>query len=269
MTKLSWFPFYTRDFFNDEKVKLFTLRQIGAYLVLLSHQWDEGSIPPLPLCQVMLTLAHEPDAEVARQEIAVVFKQCFVKHPTLKQRWMNQRLERIRQEKHEKYQSFRRRGSKGGMMNRSSLAQAELQPGSSLAQAELKPGSTTQIQIQTQNKIKKKKRGTELSQPDPWTLTETMTTYAHEKGMTPSTISNEFEACKTHHLESRFTQVGWDRQVWQTWVLRWISFGRKQAEPRPRLLDTSTRHKIEEKDLVGPPPEVLEAISRIGRAIPA
>ena len=45
MTKLPWFQFWGRDFFEDERVKLMSNAQIGMYLKLLQHQWIEGSVP--------------------------------------------------------------------------------------------------------------------------------------------------------------------------------------------------------------------------------
>ena len=45
MNKLHWFPFYYRDFFDDETVKLMSHAQVGMYIKLLAHQWHEGSIP--------------------------------------------------------------------------------------------------------------------------------------------------------------------------------------------------------------------------------
>jgi hypothetical protein len=51
--------------------------------------------------------------------------------------------------------------------------------------------------------------------------------------MTPSTIAIEFEKCRVHHQESLFTMLGWERQVWQTWVLNWITFGRTQSAMAP------------------------------------
>ena len=43
--KLPWFPFYFLDFHNDEKVKLMGPATRYIYIMLLSHQWQEGSLP--------------------------------------------------------------------------------------------------------------------------------------------------------------------------------------------------------------------------------
>jgi hypothetical protein len=78
------------------------------------------------------------------------------------------------------------------------------------------------------NQPKKRKSNTH-PMPDNWILNVTMTAYAASKGMTPVTFSHEFEHCKMRHGESRFTDKGWASQVWQTWVLNWVKFGKKQV----------------------------------------
>lgn len=39
------FQFYARDFLADGKVRLMSCEEVGAYLLLLLHQWTEGEIP--------------------------------------------------------------------------------------------------------------------------------------------------------------------------------------------------------------------------------
>jgi hypothetical protein len=49
---LAWFPFYTRDWFTDVKVRLMGPVARAYFLELLRTQWDEGSIPaPAPACE--------------------------------------------------------------------------------------------------------------------------------------------------------------------------------------------------------------------------
>ena len=43
--ELPYFPFYPADFFGDENVRLMDPYEIGVYLMLLCHQWQQGSIP--------------------------------------------------------------------------------------------------------------------------------------------------------------------------------------------------------------------------------
>jgi len=74
-----------------------------------------------------------------------------------------------------------------------------------------------------------KKKSEAHAMPDDWSLTDAMQVYAIKKGMTMLTIAHQFEHCRTHHAQHRFTAKGWSAQVWQTWVLNWISFGAKQV----------------------------------------
>jgi len=45
---LPYFPFYPRDFRESETVQVMTLEERGAYIMLLCHQWENGSIPSSP-----------------------------------------------------------------------------------------------------------------------------------------------------------------------------------------------------------------------------
>ena len=65
--------------------------------------------------------------------------------------------------------------------------------------------------------------------PEEWNLSVYMRDYAKRYGMSTDTTEHEFQHCKTHHLDSEFTDRGWESQVWQTWVLNWVKFGRKQV----------------------------------------
>lgn len=148
--KLPWMPFYGADFFADETVKLCSLRQHGIYLYLLWHQWQEGSIPCLELCQrfpVFLAdpLSASPDAV---HDVELIHSACFSKHPTLKQRFFNERLEAIRNEQLEKMEKIHDRAVKGG------LAKAQLKQSLSTAQAE--PKHTLSYANQSQKKKEKK-----------------------------------------------------------------------------------------------------------------
>ena len=48
------FQWYPKDFESDEVVKLMNLEEIGAYFVLLNHEWLNGSIPADEDCLVRL-----------------------------------------------------------------------------------------------------------------------------------------------------------------------------------------------------------------------
>src|SRR4051812_36641926 len=142
ITRLPWFPFYGRDFFGDEKVKLFTLRQIGIYLSLLWHQWEHGSIPSASECakfpmlqadlhqtlvnaqlfdEVAPELAAKFSAilraslQLAKSELTDVHSYCFKACPVDNSRFLNSRLEEIRQEQNEKDLINQERARKGGI----------------------------------------------------------------------------------------------------------------------------------------------------------
>lgn len=148
MTKLPWLPFYGRDFFNDEQVKLLTLRQIGIYMVMLWHQWEHGSIPDRVSCGCWPILAYDrlddylkgqeksPGSmfEVTSQDTSSrlaenditdewttlewdikVAHQFFNPLKTEKGRFVNPRLELIRNEQ----LAVKQRQSEGGKRNRS------------------------------------------------------------------------------------------------------------------------------------------------------
>jgi hypothetical protein len=43
--KLDYMPFFGRDFYFDDKVKVLTDRQEAWYMRLLWHQWEHGVVP--------------------------------------------------------------------------------------------------------------------------------------------------------------------------------------------------------------------------------
>lgn len=163
--KLPWLPFYGRDFYLDEKVRLLSLRQEAIYLRLLWLQWEEGSIPEVAACQSLpefrvplyedrqsTNAQPELDAEVEHVHLA-----CFQSHPTLSERFINLRLEKVRAEQIEKTDKIHNRALKGG------LALAQLKQSLSTAQAKLKPSGSSAIQSQKQieKKIKSLKSSEE------------------------------------------------------------------------------------------------------------
>lgn len=106
---MPWFPFYGRDFFNDEFVKTLTLRGIGIYLYLLWHQWEHGSIPDVPECtqfpivksDAFDDFQYTPTKECNRQETTLealerIHNERFQPHDQLKDRFINKRLEEVR-----------------------------------------------------------------------------------------------------------------------------------------------------------------------------
>ena len=156
MNKLPWFPFYGRDFYLDEKVRLLSLRQEAIYLRLLWLQWEEGSIPKVESCQLFpefrVTMLDDRFSENAQgdldAEVEHVHLSCFQAHPTLPDRFQNPRLEIIRSEQIERATKIHERASKGGK------ALAKLRQSLCTTQEDLKHGISNAIQSQKQ--IKKK-----------------------------------------------------------------------------------------------------------------
>lgn len=181
MQKPSWFPFYGRDFFGDEKVKMFNLRQIGIYITLLWHQWEEGSIPSLKICHLLPVLSADKLSRELSHELTCVYRRCFTPHPTLRARWINPRLEQIRAEQAAKYESFRARGAKGGRGNLASPATAEVKLSFSSAKAEGKQSdsdSSSSSFHQNEKTQKKLSRAQRLADLDAFSLTEELRDWA-------------------------------------------------------------------------------------------
>lgn len=88
--------------------------------------------------------------------------------------------------------------------------------------------SSESLRLQKYREDKKKKEKKKM--PENWNLSENMKAYGLKNGMSTLTVQHEFEKCRTYHLESEHTDLGWESRVFKTWVLNWISFGRKQVE---------------------------------------
>lgn len=74
-----------------------------------------------------------------------------------------------------------------------------------------------------------KKNKEKKKMPENWNLSERMKEYGITNGMSTTTVQHEFEKCRTHHLENLHTDLGWEFRVFQTWVLNWVTYGRKQV----------------------------------------
>ena len=156
MTKLPWFPFYGRDFYLDEKVRLLSLRQEAMYLRLLWHQWEEGSIPEVAACQcfpefrvIASDYLSDHDAQLAvDKDLEHVHLSCFQEHPTIPDRFFNPRLESVRTEQLERIERLHTRAIKGGQALADKLK-------SSLSQAQAKPKQAIQSHKQKEKKTLK------------------------------------------------------------------------------------------------------------------
>ena len=169
--KLPWMPFYGRDFFNDERVKILRMHQSCFYIYLLWHQWEEGSIPEFddcldfPLASAELYKYHRDCFEQGPSEessmlasFKTVFMMFFEPHPTLKHRFINKRLLAIQEEQKQKDQINQERARKGGLAK--SILQAQRKHTISIPQADLQ----AHLESANQSQIKKEKRN--LKSPD-------------------------------------------------------------------------------------------------------
>lgn len=130
--KYPWFPFFAADFLTDEKTLAMSYREIGIYIVLLSHQWIQGSIPADPSrAQAMLKLgsseAGEDEDYAALQRVVA---DCFVPHNGLPGRLINQKLAEIQEAQDQRRSRLSEAGRRGG-----EHTQAKLKPGLSQPQA--------------------------------------------------------------------------------------------------------------------------------------
>ena len=134
--KYPWFPFYANKFLSDEKVLVMNYREVGIYLVLLCHQWVQGSIPAdLSRAQAMLKLGSSvagDDADFVALER--VMDECFVPHPELAGRLINPKLADVQDSQEAKRQKLSEGGKRGVDAKRQ--AQATLKAGSSHPQAD-------------------------------------------------------------------------------------------------------------------------------------
>jgi hypothetical protein len=112
-TKLPWWRFYGRDFFEDEKVQMMSDFQQLVYLKLLNFQAYEGSIPALNW-RSLSCLNLSTDVQ-RREEAEAVVMSCFVPHPELQDRLINPRQHRNIQEQTKKLEEVREVARKAGL----------------------------------------------------------------------------------------------------------------------------------------------------------
>lgn len=90
------YPWYPRDFAADEPVQLMTLAEEGAYRRLLDHQWLHGSIPGD--VEALACICKNTPVKEMRKIWARV-EPCFVRMEGQPPRYINRKLERVRQER--------------------------------------------------------------------------------------------------------------------------------------------------------------------------
>lgn len=104
MAKSPAFQFYPKDFLADGEVSVMNLEETGAYIILLSYCWIEGSIPDdmaklASLCRVSNT---------KMKRIWEVVKKCFKKR---RGKYVNERLI-LEKSKQKAYSASRRNNAK-------------------------------------------------------------------------------------------------------------------------------------------------------------
>jgi len=89
------FQLYAKEFLQDEAVIAMELDAVGAYIILLCHQWNEGSIPADSSLQARICRTTLERMEAIWPQVAGKFSP--VKHT--KDRLANMKLEIVREEK--------------------------------------------------------------------------------------------------------------------------------------------------------------------------
>lgn len=85
--------------------------------------------------------------------------------------------------------------------------------------------------LRVQKAVEDKKKKEKIPMPENWSLSEKMRDFGLKCGMTTATVTHEFDKCRTRHMESVFTPLGWESLTWRTWCLNWVSYGRIQVLP--------------------------------------
>ena len=106
MTRFPWFPFYAADFLNSRRVRLMSLEAVGAYILLLGHQWDGGALPDTE-AQLALLLGVD---EVVFHRLWPQLSPCFVRTPM---GLVNERLDEIRQAQQDRHDKLAAAGKLG------------------------------------------------------------------------------------------------------------------------------------------------------------
>jgi uncharacterized protein YdaU (DUF1376 family) len=105
-------PFYVKEFLADEAVQLMGLEEVGAYTLLLLHQWTHGSIPS-DLAALGKICKNTKAGPMRR-----IWKAMADKFPALDgdpNRLQNLKLERVRAEQEAFLENRRTSGRTGGL----------------------------------------------------------------------------------------------------------------------------------------------------------
>lgn len=102
MAEMPWFPMWATDFVNARTVRTMTPEQVGVYILLLCHEWNDGPLPDDN--DALRVLANMADADAVR----TVLERCFLL--TEDGEWVNERLEEVREEQEAKREDKVRAG---------------------------------------------------------------------------------------------------------------------------------------------------------------
>lgn len=104
MARLPWFPFYVDRFHASRKVRGMTAEQVGIYILLMTEEWSQGSIPDddIELADI---------GRAAPETVRAVLAKCFDRDA--EGMWINHALEEIRAEQENKADVRSRAGRKG------------------------------------------------------------------------------------------------------------------------------------------------------------
>jgi uncharacterized protein YdaU (DUF1376 family) len=149
MNSLEWFPFFPGDWLSSLSVISMTPQQKGWYVDMLCHQWKEGGYISLDRTQLLALFRVTPEQE---SEFNLVLEK-FLKMENGK--YANERLLTIYKEQTKKHEARKHAGSKGGLKQCLSNAQAIIHFCSSTTSLTLSSLNTV-----TQEKKKMQEEGT-------------------------------------------------------------------------------------------------------------
>lgn len=212
MSSWPWFPFYVDDFLASPKVQKMDLDEIGAYVLLLCEQWQEGFVDPGNLPK---SLRRSPKA------VAKILNMCF--EPTARG-WVNLKLDELRQGQDAK-------SAKAKAAARARWHDANASPEHMRTHA---PSNASQNQSQNQNHTPpsvesaseggKKKRKAAL--PPDWRPNEGHHERAKASGLN---VELEAEAFRDHHTAKGSVMLDWDA-AFRTWLRNAVKFQARDSK---------------------------------------
>lgn len=102
-----WMPLYWDRLLKD--IRDLTTEQIGAYILLLGYQWEEGGIPAGVVALAAIAKVSVPKMRVAM----AAFGHRFQSHSTLPNTLINPFMEIVREEQRVKFETSSRKGQMG------------------------------------------------------------------------------------------------------------------------------------------------------------